>query len=107
MVKEIMFSKEDFFGGVIGNRFIVHKLPEHVFNLYGGFGCSKKRLMGMHKMGVHKVIIFYHPNFSETKCFKTTIEKWLDGRTHINRTGNKNDEQVFMEISDLEGGVNG
>lgn len=72
-------TQSDLFGYVEGNRFIVHKLPQHVLQLYQAFACNEQRLSAMDFAGINEALILYHPNEQETIAYRASISKWLEG----------------------------
>ena len=77
--EEVGLSKQQLFGEIVGDKFIVHKLPMHVMRIYQAFGLGEKRLKSMHYQGVSKCIVLFHPNREETECYSVELSKWLEG----------------------------
>jgi len=92
-------------GFIEGDRFIVHKGPQHFFRLYGGFGVNAGRLSRAFRSGVKLAVILYHPAPGITKLYKVSIEKWLNGLLYCNKKQlNKSlpEYQRIISISECE-----
>lgn len=79
-----MLTQAELFGQVVGSRFIVHKLPCHVVQIYQAFGIGENRLRKMLGVGVKECLIFLH-NSDLVVCYKTSPLAWLSGILWINR----------------------
>ena len=100
-----MCTIEELFGYVEGDRFIIHKNPEHLYKIYGGFGINEKRLTDLLKKGIKDVFILYHVNEDETILYKTTVLKWLIGKRIINKKSRfgEAEPQLIIALSELRG----
>ena len=76
--EDIGLSKQDLFGEIKGDKFVVHKLPMHVMRIYQSFGVGEKRLTGMHYQGVSECIVLFHPNREETECYTVKLSEWIE-----------------------------
>lgn len=100
---DVGLSKQELFGQIQGNKFIVHKLPMHVIQIYQAFGCGEQRLRGMHYQGVREGIILFHPNREETECYTVDISKWLEGIAWENKLRNgRIERQRLVLIADCK-----
>lgn len=80
-------TSEDFYGRVVGRKFIVHKEPKHFHVLLGGFGIDENRLFKLRDSGVSKVLIYYHLEPGVTEVYHATIEQWLNSPKFSNKKG--------------------
>lgn len=100
---ELGLSRSDLFGEVRNGRFVVHKLPEHVVQIYQAFGCNEFRLLQMHRAGVTEALIFFHPDANSIECYKVGLQTWLNGIHWENKTGYSSvEKQRLVLISDCK-----
>ncbi len=103
LAMDCCLTKQDLFGEVRLGRFIIHKLPEHVVRIYQAFGCGEERLKQMHRAGITKVQIFFHPNTEVCEYYETTIEAWRNGIEFKNKLpSGRIERQRLLRIDDLE-----
>jgi len=103
----MILTKSDLFGRVEGKRFIVHKLPQHVLQLYQAFACNEARLTAMFSVGVEEALIFFHPNEQETIAYRASVSKWIKGTVWGCRKGGAKkglgvERQRVIPIKDCE-----
>lgn len=101
-------TQKEYYGQIIEGKFIVHKTPAHVLNVYRGFGCAEERLKRMRLKGVQDCLIFFHPDDKTTELYKTTIGNWLRGLIWngwiMNKWGGKvaQETQRIIPMADCE-----
>ena len=101
--EDVGLSKQELFGEIKGNKFVVHKLPIHVIRVFQAFGCGEDRLKGMHRQGVRYGIILFHPNREETECYTIKITEWIEGIPWENKLGNgRTEHQRLIPIDQCE-----
>ncbi len=103
LAMDCCLTKQDLFGEVRVGRFVVHKLPEHIVQIYQAFGCGEERLKQMYRAGIIDCLIFFHPNSDVCECYHTTIDEWRHGLIWNNKYPNgRVERQRLLRINDLE-----